>query len=53
MREAEYEVHSADTDHSDEEDEENETSDYQRHFNYARQTLGIDHPTSWRESLHV
>ena len=53
VREAEYEVHSADTDHSDEEDEENETSDYQRHFNYARQTLRIDHPTSWRESLHV
>ena len=55
MREAEYEVHSADTDHSDDEDDddENETSDYQRYFNYALQTLGIDHPTSWRESLHV
>ena len=54
VREAEYEVHSVDTDHSDDEDdEENETSDYQRYFNYALQTLGIDHSTSWRESLHV
>ena len=51
LGEAEYEVHSTDTDNSD--DEENETSDYQQYFNYALQTLGIDHPTSWRESLHV
>ena len=52
VREAEYEVHSADTDHSDDKDEENETSDYQRYFNYALQTPAIYHPTNWRGSLH-
>ncbi len=34
-------------------DEENETSDYHCYFNYVLQTLEINCPTNWRESLSL